>query len=145
LTPSSLPQILVVDDNPADIDLTLEAFRDAKISADIHAASSGEEAVRILHGEGEFADRPRPDLLILDLNMPRKDGREVLADIKADPVLRRIPVLVLTTSSSPEDVREAYDHHANAYIQKPVGYQDFLEVAVAIRDFWLTAATLPGE
>lgn len=145
MTPSALPQILVVDDNPADIDLTLEAFRDAKITADIHAASSGEEAVRFLHGEGEFADRRRPDLLILDLNMPRKDGRQVLADIKADPALRRIPVLVLTTSSSPEDIREAYDQHANAYIQKPVGYQDFLEVAGAIRDFWLTAATLPGE
>ena len=145
MTPSLPPQILVVEDNPADIELTLEAFREASIAADIHAVKDGEEAIRFLRREHELADSPRPDLVLLDLNLPRKDGRAVLAEIKADPALRRIPVVVLTTSSSTEDIEAAYDHHANAYIQKPVGFRDFVRVAGAIRDFWLGTASLPGE
>jgi chemotaxis family two-component system response regulator Rcp1 len=145
LTPSLHPQILLVEDNPADRDLTLEAFREAGIAADIHAVKDGEEALRFLRREHELADRPRPDLVLLDLNLPRKDGRDVLAEIKADPALRRIPVLVLTTSSSTEDIQAAHDHHANAYIQKPVGFRDFVSVAGAIRDFWLGTASLPRE
>ena len=140
-------QILLVEDNPADIDLTLEAFREVSIAsaADVHAVTSGDEALKYLRSEGEFAGRPRPDLVLLDLNMPRKDGRAVLTELKADPELRRIPVVVLTTSSSTEDILEAYDHYANAYVQKPVGFGDFLIVARSIRDFWLTAASLPDK
>jgi two-component system, chemotaxis family, response regulator Rcp1 len=147
LTPAPPRQILVVEDNPADIDLTLEAFREVSITAtaEVHAVTNGDEALRFVRRQEEFAGRRRPDLVLLDLNLPRKDGREVLAEIKADPDLRRIPVLVLTTSSSTEDVREAYEHHANAYIQKPVGFRDFLAVANSIRDFWLATARLPGE
>jgi CheY-like chemotaxis protein len=147
LTPAPPPQILVVEDNPADIDLTREAFRDVSVTstADVHAVTNGEEALRFLRGEEEFSDRQRPDLVLLDLNLPLKDGRDVLAEIKRDPDLRRIPVLVLTTSSSTEDVRAAYDRHANAYIQKPVGFGDFLAVATSIRDFWLATVRLPEE
>jgi two-component system, chemotaxis family, response regulator Rcp1 len=145
LSPRSPAQILLVEDTGADVDLTREVFIDAGVAADIHAVHDGEQALRFLRREGEFGDRPRPDLVLLDLNLPRKDGREVLIEIKGDPDIRRTPVLVLTTSSNTQDVRAAYDHHANAYIQKPVGLEDLLALATSIRDFWLDAARLPEE
>jgi len=138
-------EILLVEDSPGDVTLTIEALRDAKVANNLHVARDGEEALRFLRQEGEFADKPRPDLVLLDLNMPRKDGREVLADMKADPVFKRIPVVVLTTSQSEDDVAAAYNLSANCYVAKPVDLDQFLGVVRAIDDFWLSLVKLPGE
>jgi len=138
-------EILLVEDSPGDVTLTIEALRDAKVANNLHVARDGEEALRFLRQEGEFADKPRPDLVLLDLNMPRKDGREVLADMKADPVFKRIPVVVLTTSQSEDDVAAAYNLSANCYVAKPVDLDQFLGVVRAIDDFWLSLVKLPNE
>ena len=138
-------EILLVEDSPGDVTLTIEALRDAKVANRLHIARDGEEALRFLRQEGEFADRPRPDLILLDLNMPRKDGREVLADMKADDDLKRIPVVVLTTSQSEDDVAAVYNLSANCYVAKPVDLDQFLGVVRAIDDFWLSLVKLPSE
>jgi chemotaxis family two-component system response regulator Rcp1 len=138
-------EILLVEDSPGDVTLTIEALRDAKVANNLHVARDGEEALRFLRHEDEFADKPRPDLVLLDLNMPRMDGREVLAEMKADPVLKRIPVVVLTTSQSEDDVAAAYNLSANCYVAKPVDLDQFLGVVRAIDDFWLSLVKLPNE
>ena len=138
-------EILLVEDSPGDVTLTIEALRDAKVANSLHVARDGEEALRFLRQEGEYADKPRPDLILLDLNMPRKDGREVLADLKADDELKRIPVVVLTTSQSEDDVAAAYNLAANCYVAKPVDLDQFLGVVRAIDDFWLSLVKLPSE
>jgi CheY-like chemotaxis protein len=138
-------EILLVEDSPGDVTLTIEALRDAKVANNLHVARDGEEALRFLRREGAYADRPRPDLVLLDLNMPRKDGREVLAEMKADPVFKRIPVVVLTTSQSEDDVAAAYNLSANCYVAKPVDLDQFLGVVRAIDDFWLSLVKLPSE
>jgi CheY-like chemotaxis protein len=135
--------ILLVEDNPGDVRLTQEALREGKIHNHLMVARDGVEALAMLRREGPHANAPRPDLILLDLNLPRKDGREVLADIKADEELRRIPVVVLTTSKAEEDILKTYDLHANCYITKPVDLDQFIEVIKSIDDFWLTVVRLP--
>ncbi len=136
-------QILLVEDNPADAGLVEEAFRDGRLLHDIHLAQDGVAALQFLRREGKFKDAPDPDLILLDLNLPKKDGREVLEEIKADPVLREIPVIVLTTSDDEADVHRAYGLHANCYLTKPVEIDDFLLKVRSIEDFWLTLVRLP--
>jgi CheY-like chemotaxis protein len=138
-------EILLIEDSPGDVRLTQEALKEAKVLNRLSVAADGVEALEFLRREGRFAGEPHPDLILLDLNLPRKDGREVLAEIKADPLLRRIPVVVLTTSRAEEDVVRAYDLHANCYITKPVDFRQFLEVVASIEDFWLTVVKLPKE
>lgn len=136
-------EILLVEDNPADVQLTVEALRDARVHNNLHVAGDGEEALLFLRRRNEYAEAPRPDLVLLDLNLPRKSGREVLADIKADPDLRRIPVIILSTSSNDDDIASAYDLAANCYVTKPVDLDEFLGVVRAIDSFWLSLAKLP--
>ncbi len=138
-------EILMVEDSPADVELTIEAFRDAKMLNKIHVVEDGEEAMEFLRRQGRFADAPRPDLVLLDLNLPRKDGREVLEEIKKDPSLKRIPVVVLTTSESERDILRAYDLHVNAYITKPVDLGQFAKIIEAVENFWLTVVKLPPK
>jgi len=138
-------QILLVEDNPGDVRLTQEALRDARLSNDLHFVGDGEAAMAFLRNEGRYADSPRPDLVLLDLNLPRKSGGEVLAEIKADPDLRRLPVVVLTTSAAEREILHAYDHHVNAYVTKPVDFADFMEAVRSVEDFWLTVVRLPPE
>ena len=136
-------QILLVEDSPGDVLLTREALRDARVPNELNVVGDGEEAMRYLRHEGEFADRPKPDIVLLDLNLPRKDGREVLEEVKSDPELRRIPVIVLTTSSADGDVLRAYDAHANSYIRKPVDLEKFMRVVRSIEDYWTGFVALP--
>ncbi len=136
-------QILLVEDNPGDVRLTKEAFKDGKIYHEMSVAENGGQALAILRREGQYASAPRPDLILLDLNLPRKDGREVLADIKRDPDLRRIPVVVLTTSDSEQDILKSYDLHANCYITKPIDLDKFMEIVHYVEDFWLSIVRLP--
>jgi CheY-like chemotaxis protein len=136
-------EILLVEDNPGDVGLTRETLLDSKLLNHMSVASNGVEAMAYLRREGKYVDRTRPDLILLDLNLPRKDGREVLAEIKADERLRRIPVVVLTTSSAEEDILETYDLHANCYITKPVNLDQFSAVVRAIEEFWFTIVKLP--
>ena len=136
-------EILLVEDNPGDVRLTQEAFNDGKMLNNLHVVRDGIEALAFLNQEGEYADVPRPGLILLDLNLPRKDGRNVLAEIKADGDLRRIPVVVLTTSRSEEDILKSYDLNANCYITKPVDLNQFIEVVKSIEDFWMTVVKLP--
>jgi CheY-like chemotaxis protein len=136
-------QILLVEDNPGDVRLTREALKEGKIRNNLTVASDGVEAMQVLRRERGHEDSPRPDLILLDLNLPRKDGREVLAELKDDPDLRRIPVVVLTTSKSEEDVLRSYDLHANCYITKPVDLPQFLSVLNAVEEFWVTIVRLP--
>ena len=138
-------EILLVEDNPGDVRLTREALKDGKVCNRLTVAEDGEQAIAILRREGQYADAPRPDLILLDLNLPRKDGREVLAEIKADPQLRRIPVVVLTTSKADEDILKAYDLNANCYVTKPVDLDQFMTVVRSVREFWLTVVKLPSE
>jgi CheY-like chemotaxis protein len=138
-------EILLVEDSPADVDLTREALEDAKVHNNLHIASDGVEALAFLRREGRHADAPHPDLILLDLNLPRKDGREVLAEIKADPLLRRIPVVVLTTSEAEQDIIQSYDLHANCYVTKPVDLDAFMHVVRSIEDFWLAIVKLPSK
>jgi len=136
--------ILLVEDSAADVDLTLEAFKDAKIQNRMSVVEDGVEAMAYLRQEGSHAQARRPDLILLDLNLPRKDGRQVLKEIKADPILRLIPVVILTTSNGEEDVLRAYDLHANCYVKKPVDFNRFMDVVKSIESFWLTVVTLPA-
>ena len=138
-------KVLLVEDNPGDVRLTREALSDAKVAHRLTVARDGLEALAALRREGRFANAPRPDIILLDLNLPRKDGRAVLAEIKKDPDLRRIPVVVLTTSKAEEDVLRSYDLHANCYIPKPLDLEQFITVVKSIEDFWFTVAKLPSE
>jgi chemotaxis family two-component system response regulator Rcp1 len=135
--------ILLVEDNPGDVRLIIEAMREAKLDNYINVVEDGVEAMQFLRREGRFGDAPRPDLILLDLNLPKKDGRAVLAEVKTDPVLRRIPVVVLTTSNAEEDVLRAYDLHANCYITKPVDMEQFMKIVAQIDEFWIRVVTLP--
>jgi chemotaxis family two-component system response regulator Rcp1 len=137
--------ILLVEDSPGDVRLTTEALKRGRVSNTLHVVGDGEQAVDFLKRRGAYAQAPRPGLILLDLNLPIMDGREVLAEIKADPDLRRIPIVVLTTSKADEDIARTYDLHANAYITKPVDYQQFMSVVGQIEAFWLTVAELPGS
>jgi len=136
-------QILLVEDSPGDVDLTIEAMREAKVANELRVAIDGVIAMAFLRREGEYAAAPRPDLVLLDLNLPRKNGTEVLAEMRADPLLRSIPVAVLTTSKAESDILRSYELGANCFITKPVRLQEFLEVIQAIQDFWLTIVRLP--
>ena len=138
-------EILLVEDNPGDVRLTREALREGKVRNNLAVAVDGVEAIAYLRKEGEYADAVRPDLILLDLNLPRKDGREVLKEIKADPALRNIPVVVLTSSQAEEDIVRAYDLHANCYVTKPVDLDQFIRVVESIADFWFTIVKLPPE
>ncbi|HEX8701893.1 MAG TPA: response regulator [Myxococcaceae bacterium] len=138
-------EILLVEDNPGDVRLTIEALKEGKVRNNLSVAKDGVEALAFLRREGPHAGSARPDLILLDLNLPRKDGREVLADIKEDPVLRRIPVVVLTTSKAEEDILRTYDLHANCYITKPVDLEQFISVVKSIDDFWLSVVRLPPK
>ena len=140
---SKLIDILLVEDNPGDADLIMEVLEDSKIRNRLFVAEDGEEALNFLYKRGEFSDAPNPDLILLDLNLPRKDGREVLAEIKDDLNLRRIPVVVLTTSKAEEDIVKSYDLHANSYISKPVDIDQFIKVIRTFEDFWLDIVKLP--
>ena len=137
--------VLLVEDDPGDVVLIQEAFADNKVRNRLHSVADGVEAIDFLRREGEFAAAPRPDLILLDLNLPRKDGREVLAEIKADDDLATIPVVVLTTSKAEEDVLRSYKLHANAYVTKPVDFDRFIEVVRQIDDFFVTVVKLPSR
>jgi CheY-like chemotaxis protein len=138
-------EILLVEDNPGDVRLTMEALKENKVSNNLHVVNDGVEAMKFLHREETYSDGPRPDLILLDLNLPKKDGREVLAEIKNDDSLRRIPVVVLTTSQAEEDVSKAYDLYANCYVTKPVDLEKFIIVVKSIEDFWVTIVKLPPD
>jgi chemotaxis family two-component system response regulator Rcp1 len=140
-----LVQILLVEDSPADIELTREALADVKLANDLHVARDGVEALDFLHRRNGHEGAPRPDLMLLDLNLPRKDGRAVLEEVKNDSSLRRIPVVVLTTSGEDEDILRAYDLQVNSYIRKPVGLDRFVEVVRSLENYWLGIVTLPPE
>lgn len=135
--------ILLVEDNPGDVRLTLEAFKECKVNNNLHVVWDGVEAISFLRQEGKYIDASRPDLILLDLNLPRKDGREVLAEIKSDNELKYIPVVVLTTSYAEEDILKAYGLNANCYVNKPVNLDQFFKVVKSIENFWLTIVTLP--
>lgn len=135
--------ILLVEDNPGDARLAVEALKDSKVRNDLHHVSDGVEAMAFLRREGAHAGAPVPDLILLDLNMPRKDGREVLAEIKEDPDLRHVPVVILTTSAAERDLLKTYELHANAYVVKPLDLDQFIEVVRAIESFWFTVVKLP--
>lgn len=137
-------EVLLVEDNPADAELMMESLEDAKFHCNLHVAKDGIEAMDFLYQRGEFHAAPRPKLILLDLNMPRKDGREVLKEIKQDENLKRIPVVVLTSSKASADVAASYALHANAYIPKPVDLEGLTEVVKALDDFWFTIVTLPN-
>ena len=138
-------EILLVEDNGADVRLTKEALKEGKVLNNLSVVANGVEAVDFLRRKGKYADSPRPDLILLDLNLPKKNGREVLGEIKQDPDFKRIPVVVLTISKSEEDIMKSYNLHANCYISKPVGLDKFLDVVKSIEDFWLTIVKLPSE
>jgi chemotaxis family two-component system response regulator Rcp1 len=138
-------EILLVEDNPSDIRLVQEAFKEGKIWNNLHIARDGEKALAFLRKEGPFKDAPHPDLILLDLNLPRMDGREMLVHVKAAEELRRIPVVILTTSKSEEDILRSYDLHANCYITKPVDLDQFIRVVQSIEYFWLSIVMLPAE
>ncbi len=136
-------QILLVEDNPGDVRLTMEALKEAKVLNKLTVVKDGIEALALLRRQGQYAQAARPDLILLDLNLPRKDGREVLAEIKADDDLKRIPVVILTTSQDEQDVLKTYNLYANCYITKPVDLNQFITVVKSIEDFWLGIVILP--
>ncbi len=136
-------EILLAEDSPADVRLAREALKDAKVMNNLHVTRDGVEALEFLRKEGEFAKAPRPDVILLDLNLPRMDGREVLAIVKEDPSLKRIPVVILTVSRSEEDIIKTYNLHANCYITKPLDLKQFIKVVKSIENFWFTIVTLP--
>ena len=136
-------EILLVEDNPGDVILTQKAFRNARIANHITVAKNGEEAMEVLHRQGKYADAAVPDLVLLDLNLPRKSGQDVLSEIKSDPVLKHIPVVVLTSSKAELDVVKTYDLHANSYIIKPVSMDKFAEIVTTLENYWFTLVVLP--
>jgi CheY-like chemotaxis protein len=136
--------VLLVEDDPGDVLMTREAFADFKVHNTLHVVNNGVDAMAFMRHEGEFADAPRPDLVLLDLNLPKMDGREVLAAVKEDPNLRAIPIVVLTTSEAEEDVVRSYSLHANAYVTKPVDFDRFIEVVRRIDDFFVSIVRLPA-
>jgi two-component system, chemotaxis family, response regulator Rcp1 len=138
-------EILLVEDSPSDADLTVETFSESRILNRIHVVEDGVEAINFLRQQGDYADAPRPDLILLDLNLPKKSGREVLAEIKADPNLHLIPVIVLTTSAAEEDILRSYQLHANCYITKPVDLEQFIHVVKTLESFWFAAVRLPPK
>lgn len=140
---ANLIEVLLVEDDPGDVLMTREAFDDNKVKNNLSVVSDGVDALAFLRKEGKYADAPNPDLILLDLNLPRMDGREVLAEIKADERLRHIPVVVLTTSGSHEDVVGSYRLHANAYVTKPVDFEQFIKVVRQIDDFFVGVVRLP--
>jgi len=137
--------ILLVEDNPGDVRLTREALKESKILNTLHVVGDGNEALAFLSHKGRYARAPHPGIILLDLNLPKMDGRELLADIKSDPNLRRIPVVILTTSKAEEDIIKSYDLHANCYITKPVDLDQFITVVKSIEEFWFTIVKLPSD
>ena len=135
--------ILLVEDNPGDVRLSIEALRDARVANELHVVGDGEEAIDFLRQRGRHADAPRPDIVLLDLNLPRLDGRDVLADIKSDPDLAKIPIIVLTSSTAEQDIQRAYELHANCYVSKPVDFTEFIEAVRSLEGFWLKIVRLP--
>lgn len=138
-------EILLVEDNPGDVRLTMEALREAKVRNRVSVVTDGVQAMAYLRQEGVYAAAARPDLILLDLNLPRKDGREVLAEVKADDRLKHIPIVILTTSRAEQDILRSYGLHANCYVTKPVDFDQFVSVVHSIEDFWLTVVALPRE
>lgn len=138
-------EILLVEDDPGDIRLTKEALKESKLRNNLHVVEDGVEAMEFLHQKGRFKDAPRPDIILLDLNLPRKDGREVLEEVKEDENLRRIPVVVLTTSEADEDILTSYNLHANCYITKPVDMNQFVQIVKTIEGFWFSIVKLPPQ
>jgi CheY-like chemotaxis protein len=136
-------EVLLVEDSPGDVRLTREALKEGKVRNNLSVVSDGVEAMEFLRREGKYKDAPRPDIVLLDLNMPRKDGREVLAEMKSDEQLKRIPVVVLTTSEAEQDILRTYDLHANCYLTKPVDLEQFISIVKSVEDFWLTIVQLP--
>jgi len=142
---SHVVEVLLVEDNPGDARLTQEALREGKLRNRIHHARDGVEALAFLRREGEFHDAPQPDIILLDLNMPRKDGREALKEMKADPVLRRIPIVVLTTSKAEEDILRSYDLGVNSYVTKPVTFKSLVELIKVLGQYWFEVVELPND
>lgn len=142
---ASAIEILLVEDNPGDVRLTQEALKESKVTNNLYIAGDGVEALAFLRREGKYANVPHPDLILLDLNLPKKDGRELIEEIKSNEELKRIPVVVLTTSKAEEDIMQMYDRHANCYITKPIDFDQFIEVVRSIENFWLTIVKLPSE
>ena len=138
-------EILLIEDNPGDVELAREGLRECKIRNNLHAVGDGVEASAFLHRKGAYASRPRPDLIILDLNLPKRDGRDLLKEIKEDEELKRIPVVILTTSAAEEDILRSYSLHANCYVTKPLGLDQFLQVVRSIETFWFTIVQLPSR
>jgi len=138
-------EILLIEDNPGDVLLTQTAFKDGRVMNRLNIVRDGEEALHYLKHQGKYVDSPEPGIILLDLNLPKKDGRQVLKEIKEDERLKKIPVIILTTSESEEDVLQAYENHANCYIRKPVDLDRFMEIVRKIEDFWLSVVKLPGE
>jgi len=136
-------EILLVEDNPADVRLTVEILKETKVRNNLTVAGDGNEALELLRRTGRYTHAVRPDLILLDLNLPKKDGKQVLAEIKADPVLKRIPVVILTSSKAEEDVVKSYNLYANCYVTKPVDLEQFVKVVKSVEDFWLTIVKLP--
>jgi len=137
--------ILLVEDNPGDIRLTIEAFKEGKCTNNLHVVKDGEAAMHFLRKMDRYSDAPRPDLILLDLNLPKRDGRSILEEIKTDPDLKRIPVVILTTSKAEEDILRTYDLHANCYITKPVDIEEFITITRSIENFWLSIVKLPDR
>jgi chemotaxis family two-component system response regulator Rcp1 len=139
-------EILLVEDNPGDVDIAREGFAHHGLGNKLHVVTDGEQALAFLKREEEYAEAPRPDLILLDLNLPRKDGREVLAEVKTDEGLKHIPIVVLTSSESDEDIVKSYRLHANCYISKPIGFSEFVKIVEAVEGFWFTIVRLcPGQ
>lgn len=143
LADARMIEILLVEDDPGDVLIAREALEQSKLVNNLHVVGNGDEALAFLRQEAPYTDVPKPDLVLLDLNLPRRDGREVLADVKADPNLRRIPVVILTTSQAEEDIIKSYDLHANAYVTKPVDFGQFVRVVQQIDEFFFTVVSLP--
>lgn len=136
---------LLVEDNPGDVRLTQEALKNHKVQNNLYVATDGEEAMAFLRKQGKYKDVPRPDIILLDLNLPRKDGREVLAEIKSEPSLKTIPVVIISSSEAEQDIIKSYNLNANCYVTKPVNFDQFIKVVQSINDFWLTIVKLPGS
>lgn len=143
--PAKVVDILLVEDNPGDVRLTKEALKESKLRNKLYTVGDGEEAMAFLRREGRYGDATRPDLILLDLNLPKKDGREVLGEIKSDQNLKRIPVVILTVSKAEEDILKSYNLHANCYISKPIDMEQFVKVVKSIEDFWFTIVKLPPD